>query len=94
MVCYYPSNAVKRFRDIADDEASYEWRMNRYTTGADSDNSKLDTKKKNLCIVPGIIGCICKFWQSRKATNEQAFDSLPITLTMHNNPMRKGIRLI
>ena len=94
MVCYQPSNVVKRSRDKTDAEASFELSTNRYTTDADSDNSQLDTEKKNPCIAPGIIGYICEIWQYIKATNEQALESPLSALTWHNNPMRRGVRLI
>ena len=94
MVCYQTSNVVKRSRDKTDAEASFELSTNRYTTDADSDNSQLDTEKNNPCIVPGIIGYICEIWQYRKATNEQALESPLSALTLHNNPMRRGVRLI
>ena len=94
MVCYQTSHVVKRFRGKPDAEASFELSTNRYTTDADSDNSPLDTKKKNPCIVPGIIGYICEIWQYIKATNEQALESPLSALTWHNNPMRRGVRLI
>ena len=91
VVCYNPSYVVKRFRDKANAEASYELSKNRYTTYVDSDDSQLDTENKNPCIVPGMIGYICEIWQSAMTSNEQALESPLIAFAWHNNPLRRGV---